>query len=90
MKVIIIGHGGHGKSTLIEAIKQQTSNIECREINEFKNLIEFEERPAKLLEDAMREFGLKSIEYIKEEKISAKRKKGKELKPWQRTKFYQK
>lgn len=90
MILVIIGAPEHGKSTLIEAIKQQSSNIECKEIDAFKDLIESEKRREKLMEDAMKEFELKTIEDIKDETISIKRKKGKELKPWQRNKFYQK
>jgi adenylate kinase family enzyme len=85
MRIVIIGASGHGKSTLAEVIKQLT-NVECDVVNT-QDLIEINK--LQQLEESLKE---KTIGEIKEFKVSDKskhRKKGKEIKTWQRTKFYQ-
>lgn len=91
--IIIIGHAGHGKSTLIKAIKQQLSNIECKEINSFQDLIDLEKQRQELMEKAEKEFEEKTkvIDEFKEnyiENYKKRNKKGKQLKNWNKKNFW--
>jgi len=81
LRIIIIGAAGHGKSTLAKAI-EHLSNIKCEVMNT-QDLTEIK------AEQILEEFKVGQIEEIKTPINSKRRKKGKEIKSWQRTKFYQ-
>lgn len=84
MGIFIIGATGHGKSTLAKAIGQ-LSNVKC-EVMTTQDLIELKKslEPPKELLEIGEEFKLETKEYKNNH-----REKGKEIKSWQRTKFYQ-
>lgn len=84
MKIAIIGATNHGKSTLCEAIKN-TTGIQY-EVLKTQDLIELVKNNKEILEDFNEKFILEN-QYLKNNNY---RKKGKEIKSWQRTKFYQK
>lgn len=86
MKVVIIGAGGHGKNTLAEAIKILT-NTQCQVMNT-NDLIQVSKEKSKL-EKELKEISMELPELEVSNK-GIRRKKGKEIKPWQKTKFYQK
>ena len=86
MGIFIIGATGHGKSTLAKAI-EQLSNVRLKcEVMNTQDLIELKKslEPPKELLEIGEELNLETKEYKNNH-----RKKGKEIKSWQRTKFYQ-
>ena len=86
MRIVIIGATGHGKSTLAKAI-EQLSGIKYEEKNS-QGLIEHAREKIEY-EKELLEMDKGLISETKKIKNSH-RKKGKEIKPWQKTRFYQK
>ena len=82
MKIGIIGHSGHGKSTLIEAIKAQER--EAIELIELKTKDLLEESKAQEIKES--DF----IEIYKRPNREERRGNKNKLKNWQRDKFWQK
>ena len=91
MRIVIIGHAGHGKTTLMEAIKTITGN-QCIEMHT-NDLVEVYKEEREKLDKALKAMeNIRIGEMLDFEPVadtSSRRKKGKELKNWQRTKFYQ-
>jgi ABC-type phosphate/phosphonate transport system ATPase subunit len=83
--IVIIGATGHGKSTLYKAIEQLT-NIKC-EVMTTEDLFNANREMLASQKDII-EIGEEFKTESKEIK-NIHRKKGKELKSWQRNKFYQ-
>lgn len=86
LNIVIIGARSHGKTTLAKAL-EQILNVKC-EIMNTQDLIEIKNEQQKKLEDLEKELILENKGFQISDK-SKHRKKGKEIKPWQRTKFYQ-
>ena len=84
--IIIIGASGHGKSTLTEAIKIITQK-QCEVLNT-RDLIQVSKEKSKM-EEELKEICVGRMSELKEINKGSHRKKGKEVKNWQRTKFYQ-
>lgn len=84
--IIILGASGSGKTTLAKVI-EQLSNVKCEVINT-QELIKLKKEQQIRLEDLKKELIFKPMELETLDKRTH-RKKGKEIKPWQRTKFYQ-
>lgn len=82
MRLIVIGQGGHGKSLLIEAIKN-VREIELVEMNT-NELVEMNKGFIEDIDNILMEFN-----DIKEFGNTTYKKKGKKVRDWERTKFYQ-
>lgn len=85
--IIIIGATGHGKSALAQAIKTITGK-QCEVMNT-QDLIQISKEKSKLEEELISIGNLEELSELKIDDRKNHRKKGKEVKPWQRTKFYQ-
>ena len=84
--IIIIGAPHHGGKTLAEAIKIITGKQ--FEVINTQDLIRISKEKTKL-EEELKEISIGELVELKESDNRNHRKKGKEVKPWQRTKFYQ-
>ena len=84
--IIIIGAPHHGGKTLAQAIKTITGK-QCEVMNT-QDLIQVSKEKSKM-EEELKEISIGQLEELKESDNRNHRKKGKEIKPWQRTKFYQ-
>lgn len=81
MKIVIIGNVGQGKSALNEALMHQMSIVECTD-SPVQQLLEKKEDIILEYEDAIMFKG----DFNSKNK---RKKKGKDIKEWERTKFYQ-
>lgn len=84
--VIIIGAPHHGGKTLAQAIKTIIGK-QC-EVMDTSDLRLISKEKSKLAEE-LKEISIGQLEELKITDNKNHRKKGKEVKPWQRTKFYQ-
>lgn len=84
--IVIIGAPHHGGKTLAQAIKTITGK-RCEVLNASDLRLISKEKSK--LEEELKEISIGQLEELKITDNKNHRKKGKEVKPWQRTKFYQ-